>query len=139
MLNAKNIILLAILIVLSACSSLKTNPLEYKGKSIIFGNGGGFAGIEQSTILLESGHIYQLENMRTKYQLKKKLEKREVEQLFSILSTLELDQVELNSPENSYKYIEFCDHGSTNRLAWSSDSAPNEIQILNRILHKLAQ
>ena len=139
MLNPKNIFLLIFLLVMYGCSSLKTNPLEYKGKSIIFGNGGGFSGIEQSTMLLENGHIYQLENMRTKYELKKKLEKREVEQLFSILSTLELDQVELNSPENSYKYIEFNDNKSTNRLVWSSDSAPNEIQILNRILHKLAQ
>lgn len=135
----QKLLTLLLIIILAGCSSAKMNPLESKKDSIVFGSGGGFSGIENSTMILENGAIFELQNMRTKYQLKKKINKQDVQQLFSTFTLLGLDDMELNSPGNSYNYIEFHIQGDTKRLVWNSNAAPTEIQILNRILYKLAQ
>jgi len=121
------------------CSSLAKNPLTYEKNSIVFGEGGGFRGIETSTMILENGQVFELEKMRTKYESKKSLSRQDAEQLFSIYNTLGLAEIEVNSPGNTYSYIEFHHNKTIKRLVWKSNEAPSEVLILHRILNKLVQ
>ena len=75
----------AVCILLSSCSInafSKANPEDYTGKTFIFGDGGGFSGIENCYSLREDGKIYQIKDRRTNYVYLDKISKKDAEQLF---------------------------------------------------------
>lgn len=121
------------------CGIAKSTPFERNGKSITFGKGGGISGIEYSKVLLDNGKLFELENRGTSYSFLKKLGREEVDQIFLTVNMLQLENIKLNSPGNTYKFIEFKNSTSENRIVWTADNASHELQVLYRILNNKAQ
>ncbi len=119
---------------ISSCNSSKN--MKQSAEILKIGNGGGFAGIEYTTIIHEDGSV------SSKDASFKKLKKEMVSQLFSNLKVLGIDQMDYNSPGNIYNYIEFNQKGSIKRIAWDPQNKQvpdqlklfynNIIQILNK-------
>ena len=124
---------------LFCCGTTKINLSSYEGKSITFGNGGGVSGIEYSKVLLDNGKLFSEENMGTSHTYLKRIRQEDADQLFLSADILQLENIELNSPGNTYKFIEFKSANSENRIVWSANNASNELQILYRILTNKAQ
>lgn len=131
--------LLFISIFIISCGTTKKNPMIYEGEHIIFGNGGGFSGIENSLLINDDGKVFELKDRRTNYTFIKKLSSDDVDQLFQAVNTLGLMEVDKNTPGNTYKFIEIKTDNSENRLVWTSDNVSNDIQILYTILQTKAQ
>ena len=132
-------LLLFTLLFMLSCSAVKKKPLEHNGNSIIFGDGGGFSGIENSILINDDGKIYELKNRRSSYSFIKKMDSNDVDQLFNVIDVLGIMDIELNSPGNSYKFIELKMGESEKRLVWSASNASEDIKILYKILHTKAQ
>ncbi len=127
-----------ILLFCISCSYRTVNPLEYKGDIITFGDGGGFSGIENGTVLLDNGQLFTLENRGTSYTFVRRIQKTETEQLFTCYETLGIEDLTVNTPGNTYQYIEFKKGEFKKRLVWSSNNTNKELQILYSILQSKA-
>lgn len=130
----KIILLICVLFVFIACSSTKTNPAAYTKNVISFGNGGGFAGIENGYVLLENGEIFQVLNLGKEYKKVRKLPSNQTKQIFRNYKFLNFDSVELNKPDNTYKFITFSIDKTENRIAWSGDDQATNANLMHSIL-----
>lgn len=122
-----------------SCSSSKLNPLQYDGASILFGEGGGISGIENSQLITDDGRLYTIGKMRTSHEYIKRIRQQEAEQLFASLDVLNIESIKLNSPGNTYKFIEIKKNNTEYKFVWSGDSPYDQLNILYRILKTKAQ
>lgn len=103
--------------------------MQYELGKITFGNGGGFAGIERSFVLLDNGKLYEISKMGEEFIFKSKIEKQLVSQIFQNYKFLNFDKIELNDPGNQYFFIEFSDKLNTKRMTWGNNK-PDEKNVL---------
>jgi len=126
---------LGAIIILISCKSMETNPDNYKQKIMVFGNGGGFAGIEKSYYLLDNGQVFLKTNRDTSYTKVGKLESKLTGQLFTLVGTLQKDSV-VNDPGNIYSFLK-PDKNGDEKWVWNPQSGvPQNLKIIYDILSK---
>lgn len=136
MINKFIICTYSVICIMSVFTCNSSKAMKQSPEVLKIGNGGGFAGIEYTTIIHEDGSVSSKD---TQF---KKLKKDVVSQLLSNLNVLGIDQLEYSSPGNIYNYIEFSKGDSMKRIAWDPQNKEvpeslklfynNIIQILNR-------
>lgn len=111
--------LIIISLLFSFCKSYSPNQLP--DQQLIFGKGGGFAGIETSYTLLNNGQIFKSNSADTSLIELKKIAKSKAKGLFSALETVSFDSIQLNAPGNLYQFIESQTEGKTHKVVWGAD------------------
>lgn len=104
-------------IVLS-CRTQHTSPLNYKGKMIVVGNGGGFTGAVSSYYLLDNGAVYRTGRTDTSFIEVGKMEINEIANVFQNYTSLKIDAMELNEPGNRYYFIEKQEGDQKHKVQW---------------------
>lgn len=130
----KNLLLFLIATILCACSSTKINPTSYTKDKILFGSGGGFAGIEKTYTLLDNGLVFEMSEMNKAYKKVKTIKSNQSIQIFKNYKFLNFELLELNRPGNTYKFMEFTVNGKTNRIVWSDKNDSKDANTMHAIL-----
>ena len=108
--------------------SCKTNHLsiaEYDKPMIIFGSGGGFSGIETSFTLLSDGRLYTSNLLDSTHVELGVLESNLAKQIFLNYHDLGLNDLNLDNPGNTYKFIAFNDGENTHKITWDVEENRN--------------
>ena len=127
-------------VALAACSTTKSTPTDHSGQQITFGDGGGFAGIEHTYVLLDNGALYKKAD-NGQHDFVHSVDKQLAKQVFVNAVELDLGNYLYLNPGNMYEYIEWDNDGQTNRICWDSykDNVKKEIKILHQILKNTLQ
>lgn len=111
-------------------------PATYKGKQLIFGNGGGFSGAETQYILLENGQLFTNNSLAEKPQFLKILPKNISRQLFEKALQVQLMNTAFNHPGNIYHFIGIKDKNHFQQVTWGDKNykVPTAIEELFQLL-----
>jgi len=109
---------------------------NYPKDIIYFGQGGGFAGIETTYALLESGDLYKKQSLNdAEYTFIKRLPTGETKQIFSNYAFLGIPAMQLNQPANTYQFIEYADKASRQKLVWGgAEDVPGNLKLYYSLL-----
>lgn len=121
-----------------SCASNKEIHLDnYEDKMIIFGSGGGFAGIENRYCLLENGNLYKVSFPDNKGHKLGKIKSNLSKQLILNMDHIQKHTPEMNQPGNVYRFIEYHENDGKKTYIWNNTSDQNqELTILHSILMK---
>ncbi len=114
-------------------------PYEYEGRSISFGNGGGFTGKSVDFTLMDNGQIFKGLNKEGTVDMIKKISKDQVNQIFDTFDLLGFGELTINSPGNMYFFVQMNNHESAstqnddNKLVWGNYDSGESKEL--RIFH----
>lgn len=133
------ILLIGTLLFLQNCNSSKYTPDDYPDGQIIFGSGGGFAGLYHHYYVFENGQIFKNSSDNAAYQKVKTIKKSQVKQLFNNYETFGLEQISLNDPGNLTYYLHFKKDAIDKKLTWggNNEEVPNNVKTTYQILNNL--
>ncbi len=130
------------LILFSQCKTTQDylTPYEYEGRSISFGNGGGFTGKSVEYTLMDNGQIFKGLNKEGNVDMIKKISRDQVNQIFDTYDILGFDKLDVNSPGNMYFFVQMnileseADHKvDNNKLVWGNYDSGESKEL--RIFH----
>lgn len=128
-------LLLISMITIIACKTKKYAYKDMPGNYLVFGSGGGFRGIEDRYILIESGQIFygvagakEMKEMKGITASKAKKYLQDAKKIF-------LDTVELSPIGNTYQFMEYVDGILKKRISWSGNIKMNPV--LSDMYHTL--
>ncbi len=105
-----------------SCKSNEHKADNMPASQIIFGNGGGFAGVVNSYYLLENGQIFFQKGVSHELTAQKNVKKKVAQTAFTACDALHLDTIKLNEPGNTYSFIERkTADGKSYRITWAND------------------
>ncbi len=113
---------LTVAIVSSSCQTKKYLPSEFSKKQILFGNGGGFTGMETTFILQENGQLFKA-NLDETYDELQVLDKETCKYFFDKLNDCNMGELEFNQPGNLYYFLEEKGKKVNKRLVWGDRSS----------------
>ena len=135
--NSRNNILrsfsLLILLALSACNSNKNTSTSQDNSYLIVGEGGGFAGTYEQYKINQDGLIEVYNFKEKNYSTLCKVKSKEVIGFFDTISSLNLGEVEMESPGNMSQYLEInYQNIHDHKLIWEKrkNSVNEELQAL---------
>lgn len=108
------------LAVFTACKSTKYTPDKFPIRQIVWGDGGGFAGIETSYTLLENGQIFKQVGVNGNYTELKPIKSREAKKLFDKVNSLQLFKLDIDKPGNLYYYLRQVTDHLDSRVTWGA-------------------
>lgn len=109
--------------------------------SISFGNYGGFSGAKTSYTILNNGQFfYQAPRTKTTREIKE-IKGKTAKQLFKNISSLGIDQMELNDPGNMTNFLHFNVDGVSKKLEWGgmNKEVPQNLKLLYTNLMQIAK
>lgn len=106
------------LLLFSACKTTKYTPDKLPIRQIVFGDGGGFAGIETSYTLLENGQIFKQVGVEGPMQGLKSIKPKEAKALFDKVNSLQLFKLDMDKPGNMYYYLRQVTDHLDSRVTW---------------------
>ena len=115
-----------LLLTLSNCHK-KTIPMqEVTIPQIIFGSGGGFAGLETEFCLLQDGKIIQkINKVDTVVNVVARIGKKKAAKCFDDCRSLKIETMKMNEPGNIYHFIVYNDGSKIlNRVVWNAAEKP---------------
>lgn len=114
------------LALIAMCKTPMFNPVGYSGQYLLIGQGGGVTGREKGTCINDRGLIYTFEGLGDwKFTYQKKLPLDQFQQLESNFKVLKLNEIQLQQPGNTYKFIEWSDGKQKHRLTWNEQEELN--------------
>lgn len=117
----KTILLLAFSCLLFArCKVTKYTPDKLPERQLIFGDGGGFAGIETSFTLLENGQIFKQVGLGGNYEELKPIKRNEAKQIYEKASTLQLFKLDIDKPGNLYYFLREINEQIDSKVTWGA-------------------
>ena len=123
--NLRQFLLLVLIPLFSYCSSPKyASPAESPDAQIVFGSGGGYASTVKEYVLLENGQLFKKSSTNMEYEELSKVKKKEVKQIFSNYSFLNIEKINHDNPGNMYQFVEYKNQDGTHRITWS-DNTPD--------------
>ena len=133
------VLLLSIALFLQNCKSTTYTPDDYPEGQIIFGSGGGFAGLYNHYYVFENGQIFKNSSDDANYQKVKSVKKSQVKQLFNNYETLGLSQISLDDPGNMTYYIHFKKGEINKKFTWGGnhEEIPGGIETIYQILNNM--
>lgn len=118
-------LLLSLLLLSNSACNKKIAPETLPADQIIFGNGGGFAGIEKTFVLLNDGQIFEKSLDGKVYERRACIGKKTAAKLFAECDSLKLSQRVFSEPDNLYQFMTIKTAGKVeNRLSWGSPTKP---------------
>ncbi len=121
--NLHQFLLLVLIPLLSYCSSPKyATPSESPDAQIVFGSGGGYAGLVTEYTLLENGQLFKKTSVDETYGEFSKVDKQTVKQIFNNYAFLTIDKFKHNDPGNLYHFIEYKNQEGNHRITWSDNT-----------------
>ncbi len=111
---------LLVFLFFAACKIVKYTPDKLPERQLIFGNGGGFAGIETSFTVLENGQIFKRVGRDSAYVELVALPKKEAKLLFEKLTSLQLYKLDVNKPGNLYYFVQEINETIDSRATWGA-------------------
>lgn len=129
------------LLFLAQCKVVKYTPDKLPAKQLIWGSGGGFAGIETSHILLENGQIFRHSGVAENYEELVPLKKKEATVFFEKLASLQLYKQDIDKPGNLYYFLQEITETIDSRVTWGTGDylPPQNMVNLFRELHDLVK
>ena len=116
--NIKTFTILLTIAILNSCSSQKNLKKNSETKQIVFGNGGGFTGIESKYTLKNNGEFFKTNPLKNEELSLKSISKRSCNTIFDNADALQLHDIDFNHPGNIYYFIEVANSTYTNRIVW---------------------
>ncbi len=118
--NLLPILSLITLVILPACKTTKYTPEKFPVRQIIFGDGGGFAGIETSYTLLENGQIFKQVGVEGSYTELKPIKPKAAKELFDKVNSLQLFKLDIDQPGNMYYFLRQITDHLDSRVNWGA-------------------
>ncbi|MCK6693012.1 MAG: hypothetical protein L6Q97_13045 [Thermoanaerobaculia bacterium] len=132
--------LLAATLLGSQCKHTKYTPESLPEDRLLFGEGGGFAGIETTYTLLENGQLFKFDSKAPGPLEIAGTKKKTANRLFETAESLGLLTLDFKHPGNVYQFIEFQDDGKKSRIVWGDKehAVDPKIADLHRQLMQIA-
>ncbi len=112
------------------CSSSKYSVAELPELQLNFGNGGGFTGTEHLFVLLKNGQAFKQNSLSKETTELPNVKRKLVKDIFKQAESLDLNNLDINTPGNMYKFIELKLPGiASKRLSWGSPDNPVDEKI----------
>lgn len=123
------------------CKVVKYSAEKLPVKQIIFGDGGGFAGIETSYILLENGQIFKKVGLGSNAQELVSIKQKQSKEIFEKIATIQLYKIDIHKPGNLYYFIQEVNEKTDSRATWGSGDylPPQSLVNVHRELLSLAR
>ncbi len=102
------------------CKVVKYTPGNLPVNQLIFGNGGGFTGVETSYTLLENGQIFKQVGVNGTYQELKPINRKKAKSLFEKAVTLQLFKLDINQPGNLYYFVREINQQIDSKVTWGA-------------------
>lgn len=109
-----------ILILFANCNTSKYTPDTFPIKQIIFGDGGGFAGIETSYTLLENGQLFRTTDKVKGQEELEHIKKKSAIDFFEKLDALRLHKLDIEHPGNLYYFLRFTNEELDHKIIWGA-------------------
>lgn len=113
-------ILSTIVLLFAACKVTKYNPEKLPARQVIFGDGGGFAGIETSYTLLENGQLFKQVGVNGNLQELKSIKPKQAKALFEKVNSLHLFKLDIEKPGNMYYFLRHVTDNLDSRVTWGA-------------------
>ena len=107
--------------------------MNYKGRVLCIGSGGGFTGVSTSYFLLENGDLFRNGLSDTSYIKVGKLPKRITNQQFKGFDAMGFNNLDMNDPGNRYYYLEMSDKHRKHKIQWGGNQGDDQTL---KIFHK---
>lgn len=104
----------------TACKSTKYTPDKFPIRQIVWGDGGGFAGIETSYTLLENGQIFKQIGVNGSFSELKSIKPKAAKVLFDKVNSLQLFKLDIDKPGNLYYYLRQVTDHLDSRVTWGA-------------------
>jgi len=102
------------------CKVVKYTPDKLPTKQIIFGEGGGFAGVESSYTLLENGQIFKQVGTESTYKELKSIKPKTAKGIYEKVNSLQLYKMDIERPGNLYYFLQEVNEAIDSRVTWGS-------------------
>ena len=102
------------------CKVVKYTPDKLPTKQIIFGDGGGFTGIETSYTLLENGQLFRQVDAEGTYQELKPIQPKEAKVFVDKVASLQLYKMDIEKPGNLYYFMREVNESIDSRVTWGA-------------------
>lgn len=111
----------------TACKVTKYSPEKLPVRQVVFGDGGGFAGIQTSYTLLENGQLFKQMGVEGTMTELKSIKSKEAKALFDKVNSLQLFKLDIEKPGNMYYYLRQVTDHLDSRVTWGAgDYMPPE-------------
>ena len=112
------------------CSGSKYSIAELPELQLNFGNGGGFTGAENMFVLLKNGQAFKKNSLSKETMELPNIKRKLIKDIFKQAESLDLNNLDINTPGNMYKFIELKLPGVVSkRLSWGSPDNPVDEKI----------
>ena len=118
--NSLPVIALISLVLSPACKVTKYTPDKLPIRQIVFGDGGGFAGIETSFTLLENGQLFKQVGVEGAFEELKSIKPKEAKALFDKVNSLQLFKLDIEKPGNLYYFLRQVTDHLDSRVTWGA-------------------
>lgn len=132
-----SIIAFSVLLFTNCKTTGPISPQKYEGKQIEFGSGGGFSGAIKSFTLLDDGTLFENIAFKDSSVVLLKVEKNLSDQIFANYEILKLAELSVNEPGNTYKFLNFRDDVTEQKLVWSGNSVDKNLTLFYNILKSI--
>ncbi|HFA51586.1 MAG TPA: hypothetical protein ENJ95_21435 [Bacteroidetes bacterium] len=102
------------------CKVVKYTPDKLPTTQIVFGDGGGFAGIETSYTLLQNGQLFKQVGTEGKYEELRPIKSKEAKEFFKKVASLQLYKMDIEKPGNLYYFIREANDAIDSRVTWGA-------------------
>lgn len=132
---------LACVLIFSRCKITRYTPDKFPSQQLIWGSGGGFAGIETSFYLLPNGQIFRRQGIAKPFEELVSIKKKKAGAYFEKAASLQLFKQDIDKPGNLYYFVQEITNATDSRAIWGSGDylPPQGLLALYRELHDLAQ
>ncbi|MCF8247736.1 MAG: hypothetical protein K9J37_20240 [Saprospiraceae bacterium] len=111
---------LFLLAILPACKVAKYTPDKLPIRQIVFGDGGGFAGIETTYTLLENGQLFKQVGVEGSFTELKPIKPKAAKVLFDKVNSLQLFKLDIDQPGNMYYFLRQVTDHLDSRVNWGA-------------------
>ncbi len=128
---------------LFACRSHKYAAETLPDNVLIFGQGGGFTGIEHRYILCDNGQLFRQEGVSAPIEEAGHPGRRTAREAFEAIDSLGLRSLHYRQPGNVYHFLELPSGKSSHRIAWDphrpDEALPEAVRTFHAHLMELAR
>jgi hypothetical protein len=89
-------------------------------RQLIFGDGGGFAGIETSYVLLENGQVFKKTGVGGAFEELASVKTNDARAFFEKLAALQLYKLDMDKPGNLYYFLQDVNKQTDSRVVWGA-------------------
>lgn len=113
-------VLAMMLLFSQACKVAKYTPEKLPARQVVFGDGGGFVGIETSYTLLENGQLFKQVGVEGAFEELKSIKPKQAKAFFEKVNSLQLFKLDIEKPGNMYYFLRHVTDNLDSRVTWGA-------------------